>query len=108
MKLIKKLSSLFASTQDSRNLWFFVQCDTCNEIIKGRMDIQNDLSPVYSEGDNGLHYYCRKVIVGSNRCFRPIEVEYRFDSNRKFIDRHIQGGGFVSEDDFLLSQDNPP
>jgi len=41
------------------------------------------------------------VFVGSNRCYRPIEVELTFDKNRRLINEEIKGGEFVSEEDFF-------
>lgn len=97
MALLKKIRSFFGSFETARNYWFYVKCDVCKEVLQGRVDLQNDLSLVYGE-DNQPSYYCRKVLIGSSRCYRPIEVELNFDTNRKLIDRNISGGEFVSED----------
>lgn len=67
--------------------------------------MQNDLSLVYSSDKKETSYYCRKVLVGSNRCFRPIEAEFFFDSNRKLLDRKILGGQFVNEEEYLKYRD---
>ena len=78
-----------------------IKCDFCKEVLKGRVDIHNDLSLVDAEEDQGQAYYCRKVMVGSNRCYRPIEVKFTFDTNRKLKHRQIVGGEFVGEEDYL-------
>ena len=102
MSFLKKLGALFSPpTGDSRSLWLYVKCDKCGEILKGRVDLHNDLSVQYEDSGGGTSYYCRKMFVGSNRCYRPIEVELTFDKNRRLINEEIKGGEFVSEQDFL-------
>ena len=104
MSFLKKLGALFSpSNQDSRSLWIYVKCDKCGEILKGRVDLHNDLSNQYEDSDGGSSYYCRKVFVGSNRCYRPIEVEMDFDKNRRLLSEEIKGGEIVSEEDFLAA-----
>ena len=101
MGLIKKISALLKSPSSNRNYWFYVQCDHCQEVLKGRVDMNNHLSIQYGEGKSGNTYHCRKVMIGSNRCYKPIEVKFTFDAARKLIDRQIKGGKFVTEVDFL-------
>jgi hypothetical protein len=104
MSFLKKLSSLFSSpSSDKRSLWLYVKCDKCGEILKGRVDLYNDLSFDYGETGGGTSYFCRKVFVGSNRCYRPIEVELTFDKNRNLVDQAINGGIFVSKADYQAS-----
>jgi hypothetical protein len=100
MGLISKLSAIFKSPASDRNYWFYVKCDHCQEILKGRVDMHNHLSIRYGEGKSGNTYFCRKVMIGSKRCFKPIEVEFTFDTARKLIDRHAKGGEFVTETDY--------
>ncbi|MBN1311537.1 MAG: hypothetical protein JXB30_08970 [Anaerolineae bacterium] len=59
--------------------------------------MHNDLSAGDGEDTDAGGYYCRKVLMGSRRCFQRIEVKVRFDSNRRLIDRQISGGTFVDE-----------
>ena len=99
MSFLKKLSELFsAPSGDSRSLWLYVKCNKCGEILKGRVDLHNDLSAQYDESGRDTSYYCRKVFVGSNRCYQPIEVELSFDRNRRLVSDEIKGGEIVSED----------
>jgi hypothetical protein len=104
MSLLKKLGSLFSSpSSDSRSLWLYVKCDKCGEILKGRVDLHNDLSANYGESGGGTSYFCRKVFIGSNRCYRPIEVELTFDKNRRVMNEDIKGGELVSEEEYLAA-----
>jgi len=99
VNFLKRLSGLFAGrAQDSEDssFWIAVQCDHCAEVIRTRIDLINDLSAEYGEGESVTTYFCRKVLIGRQRCFRPIEVMLTFDANRKLIDRQITGGKFVA------------
>jgi hypothetical protein len=105
MSFLKKLGSLFsAPARDNRNLWLYVKCDKCGEILKGRVDLYNDLSIQFDDSKRQSSYYCRKVFVGSNRCYQPIEVELSFDKNRQLSGEEIKGGKIVSEEEFLAFQ----
>ena len=100
MDILSKLRELFQPPKKGRNLWFYVRCNVCNEVLQGRIDLFNNLSLQFDEDSGKSVYYCRKVMIGSNRCYKPIEVEYFFDMNRKVIDRRITGGEFVTEQDY--------
>jgi len=97
MNLIKKLSTLLAASQgsDASSYWLVVQCNRCGEIIRARVNLNNDLSVEYDENGNIAGYSCRKVLIGKERCFQSIEVTLRFDVQHKLIDRKITDGKFV-------------
>jgi hypothetical protein len=44
-----------------------------------------------------IGYTCRKVLMGSGRCFQQIEVELTFNANRGITNTEISGGRFVDE-----------
>ena len=99
MKFIKRISSLFAgAAQDNKDssFWITVQCDRCGEVIRTRIDRSNDLSAEYGEGESETAYFCRKVLIGKQGCYLPIEVLLRFDANRSLIEQQITGGKFVA------------
>ncbi len=103
MGFFKKINDFFSSSRsgDASAYWLYIQCDHCGEKIKTRVNLNNDLSIRYAEKDKGDTYFCRKMIIGNQRCYRPIEVEMTFDRNKKLLDRQIKGGQFISEDEFL-------
>ena len=104
MGFLKKLSALFSAPgSDGRSLWLYVKCDKCGEILKGRVDLHNDLSIQYDESGKGSSYFCRKVFIGSKRCYSPIEVELTFDSNRRLQSEDVKGGEIVNEEDYLAA-----
>mgnify|MGYP005834292607 CR=1 FL=1 len=101
---------LFAKHQepdrtDESAYWVYVRCNRCGEIIRSRIDLTNDLSVDYNDEGLGIaKYFCRKILIGSRRCFQPIEVELTFNPQRELIQREISGGVFVSESEYLASQ----
>ena len=100
MSWLKNIRSIFKSPKNDRNYWIYVKCDHCGEALKSRVDMFSDLSIQYGEGKNDISYYSRKVLVGSKRCYRPIEVEFTFDAKRNLVEKQISGGKFLSEDEY--------
>lgn len=92
MGILKKLFSVPTSTQTDF-YYFEVKCSRCGEIIEGRVNLSNDLSPEYDGGRN--IYFGRKVLMGSGLCFQQMEVELKFNPARKLLDRQVSGGEFV-------------
>ena len=97
MGFLKKLASIFTPSSSGRFYPLIVKCNRCGEVVHGEINMANDLSAGNGEDADTGGYYCRKVLMGSQRCFQQIEVQVRFDNNRKLIDLEITGGSFVDE-----------
>jgi hypothetical protein len=99
MRFLDKLRPLFSPQPGSTRLGVAVRCNRCGEVIHAQIDTHNDLSTQY--GQDGPRYFCRKVLMGSgrNRCFQQIVVEYTSDADRSVIDRRIEGGSFLDQED---------
>ena len=95
MKRIHKLKNLFTGSPKDSSFWITVQCGRCGEVIQTRIDLNNDLSTEYGEDERETAYYCRKVLIGKEGCYLPVEIELRFDAGRNLIDKQIRGGKFV-------------
>jgi hypothetical protein len=96
MNFFRKLSSLFTGSvgsHDENSHFITVQCLRCGEIIQSRVNLANDLSLEYGEGEK-MTYFCRKVLMGTQRCFQKVEVTLTFDGNRNLIDRQVTDGKF--------------
>ena len=94
MDFLKKIFSDTPTAREKRYCVFQVKCNHCGEIIEGRVDLDNDLSVEY-ESNNAV-YFGRKVLMGSSgQCFQQIEVELKFNFDRKLLERHSVGGQFV-------------
>lgn len=103
MSFLKKLGAIFSrpsSGGDSYSLYYYVRCHRCREAIKARVDLRNELSSEFGEGEGTQGYYFRKVLIGRGRCFEPIEVTMTFDGRRNMTSREITGGTFITEEEY--------
>ena len=93
MGFFKKLFNNATAAPQKRYYTFNVKCKRCEEIIEGRIDLDNDVS----QTDSGTAYFARKVLMGSgdNHCFQQIEVEMTFSTSRDVVEQNILGGIFV-------------
>jgi len=92
MNLFQKLFG--GSAKPSQRYYIFsVKCNRCGEVIEGRVDLNNDLSVEYEKG--GDVFFARKILIGEKRCFQRIEVELKFNADRKLLEQHIRGGEFA-------------
>lgn len=82
--------------------WLYVRCKRCGEVIKTRLDLQNNLSQNEEGG-----YTAHKTLVGSHLCFERIEVILNFDKNRQLISQDIVHGDFISAEEFEAVQNKP-
>jgi hypothetical protein len=100
MSFLKKISSMFSSParSDERAYWIYARCNRCKEVLKARVDLYNDLSIDY-DGDQ-MSYYCRKVLMGTSRCFQQIEVSLKFDQNRRLVNSQVVGGQLISREEY--------
>ena len=103
MNILKKLGRILASPPPSteRALYLYIQCERCGEKLQARVDMWNELTPEYGEkGDDAASFHCRKVLVGENKCFQPIELKLRFDKKHKLVGKQIQGGKYIEEAEY--------
>ena len=99
MGFFKKFGSFFSAkpAEDQISYYIKVKCNRCGEEIQARINLYNDLSIEYDDSGNTSGYICRKVIVGSQRCYQPIDVSLKFDPKRRLQEKEITGGHFVDE-----------
>ena len=102
MSFLKKIAAALSpkGAGEGDVLWVYVRCDKCGEAIKTRLDLSHDLTPNYSAEGRVTDYVVRKVLIGSQRCFEPIEVKLTFDPQRRVISREIDGGQFISREEY--------
>lgn len=100
MNIFKRLFGSTGSTASSgtkgapgdRGIYFYVQPDGCEEVIRVRIDPMNDLS----ESDDGKTYHVRKLARGV-KCFKGVELEFAFNANKQVIEKDVKGGKLVDE-----------
>ena len=96
MGFLKTITALFSSgaNADRDGYWIYVRCQRCGEVIKTRVNLQQELNP-YDEGG----YIMRKTLVGSQLCFQRVEVILYFDDNRNLVNREIEQGTFIEAEE---------
>ncbi len=92
------LKNLFGGGNQSKDggYYVYVKPKMCQEIVQVRINLSNDLS----QTDDYEGYWCRKV-ASATRCPFQAELTLHFDKSRRLVDREIENGEFVSEEDFL-------
>ena len=92
------LKNLFGGGNRSKDggYYVYIKPKMCQEVVRVRINLNNDLSP--TEDYNG--YWIRKV-ASATRCPFQAEFTLQFDKSRKLVDRMIENGEFVSEEDYL-------
>lgn len=101
MGFLKLLSSLFTPSPQRPSRFVLplrVQCQRCGEILTGEVNLANDLSVEYTDSGGVATYVCRKVIIGTQRCFQPVEVALTFSPQRKRLTQEVTGGTLLPED----------
>ncbi|MEM7117319.1 MAG: hypothetical protein AAF614_33105 [Chloroflexota bacterium] len=78
---------------DKQGIYFHVQCDNCQSVVRVRADKQHDLQ---REG-NGLTWH--KTIVDS-RCFRRMQTVVHLNSNYEVTNSELIGGHYISEEEY--------
>jgi hypothetical protein len=101
VSFFQRLANLFgggSSSDEDRFLTVYVLSHRCREPIEIRVDMHNEVSR--TDDDDG--FYVRKVIhtSGANRCFDQVELELWLDAKRNVINRDVQGGRWLTEDEY--------
>lgn len=77
---------------DRDGVYVYVQPNRCDEVVRVRINRNNDLT----ERDEEAGFYVQKQVRGTV-CFTPVELTVFFDANRSMTDHRITGGVLVDE-----------
>ncbi len=80
-------------------LHLYVRCSKCSSAIHTRIHRMNDLTVEYGDDDTIVGYRLRKEMM-DGRCFRLVYTDLHFDRNRREVSRAIEGGEFISADEY--------
>ncbi len=86
------------SAEDTHALHLYVRCLHCGSPVHTRIDLRNDLNPEY--GDELVEGYLLVKEMMDAKCFRLMRAEVRFDPNRREVSRAIEGGQFISREEY--------
>jgi hypothetical protein len=106
MGLLDSLKRAFAGGPRSRpddGFYYFVRCARCGDRVRVRIAPSSELQQEFAgSGDDPGGYSVRKMVI-DQRCFRPIELRLSFDSRRRETAREIEGGEFITREEFAGS-----
>ncbi len=97
MGLLDRLTSIFSSKPPQEGddaIHIYVECDRCKSKVHVRLDRRHDLSQAEGGG-----YFVRKEIMDS-KCFRLMMAEVMFDGHHRIQSQDLQGGRFISKEEF--------
>jgi hypothetical protein len=94
------LRRLFGGSSPSDGaIHLYVRCARCGAPVHVRVDPRNDLAIEYGEEDDAASYRLIKEIMDS-RCFRLMRADIEYDRSRREINRQIEGGTFISKEEY--------
>lgn len=83
---------------DNYGYHLYIRCKRCSSIVHVRIDLRNDLAADY--GDTAAEGYLLVKEVMDDRCFRLMRAELIFDAKRRETKREVEGGTFVTEEEW--------
>lgn len=86
--------------RDPDGIYLYVRCGRCGQKLKVRADRRFDLLRDMDEGG----YVLRKEMMDST-CFSLMYATVRFDEDYRVVSREIEGGEFITEEEF---SESPP
>jgi hypothetical protein len=111
--LVDTLKSIFgfggggASGTVDRGLYRYVRCNRCQDVVRVRINMANEVSEISDEPDEdagisrpsnpNARYVITKGVVDS-KCFRPMRLTIFFDGRRREIDSEVSGDGEVVDE----------
>ena len=72
---------------DSNALYLYVQPKGCDEVVRVRINLMNDLS----ESDDGQGYIVHKMARGT-KCRQNVEIFLTFNAQRRLVEQQIDDG----------------
>jgi hypothetical protein len=101
MGLRDRLRKFLGSEEADDALHFYVQCDRCGARLHIRVSKQYDLLPDY-QGDAA--YILHKEMM-DDRCFTLMYATVRFDKDYNVLSAEIEGGRFISREEFEAAEE---
>ena len=99
MNLFRRLFGSGAAPVPDNAIHLYVRCNRCGAGVHVRVDPRNDLVIEYDDDDDASGYRLIKEIMDS-RCFRLMRAEIAYDRGRRELNRQIEGGTFISKDEY--------
>lgn len=92
---------------DGRGLYLYVKPNRCEDVVRVRVDMHNDLSL----NDDNSGYWVRKMVSSTNYKCTQVELTLYFDMNRQLKETDAQGGTVVTReayDEWMAAREAQP
>ena len=99
MNFLRRLFGGSGPAASDGAIHLYVRCARCGAPVHVRVDPRNDLVIEYGEEDDAASYRLIKEIMDS-RCFRLMRADIEYDRGRREINREIEGGTFISKEEY--------
>jgi len=100
MKWMERLRQAFGGgSRGEDGIIFYVRCERCGEKLKIRVSRRFEVTRDHDEGG----YVLRKEMM-DGRCFSLMYATIRFDEKYRPVSKEIEGGEFITEEEFLAQQ----
>ena len=109
MGFLDTLKSVFgfgggAGGGPDRGLYLYVRCNRCQDIVRVRVNMANDLQQEYVESSDDVAGYSLTKGIVDSKCFRPMTLTMQFDRRRNELERSVEGGTLVDSDAWEAQQ----
>lgn len=95
-----------SSSGDPHGLYVYVRCGRCQEAVRVRVNLSNDLSEQMADDDSDqvVGYVAEKGVVGNNfMCGQTMRLYLTFDRARRLTDTKVEGGTLITEEDYRVA-----
>ncbi|MCF8008669.1 MAG: hypothetical protein K9K32_02785 [Halanaerobiales bacterium] len=100
MGLFDNIKNIFTTSSDSQIVKVFLKDSKCGNKMKVVLRKGYDIQRIYDDNVEG-NYQVRKVIV-CDKCYNNVVIDLKFDRNYNIIDKNIEDGQFITEEEFDL------
>jgi hypothetical protein len=98
MGFLDSIKRLLSSPQKSNIIEVYLKDDKCGKMLKVILRKSYEISRVYEE-QSDVKYMVNKVVI-CDKCFNRIKFSLGFDKHYNIISRQIEGGSFLSEEEY--------
>ena len=102
MRFLRALFGAGAPAADEA-IHLYVRCAHCGTIVHVRVDPRNELLLEFDDSGMPAGYRLAKEVMDA-RCFRLMRADIQYDRTRRERDRSIDGGTFVTREEYERQQ----
>ena len=101
MDLLRRLFGGQPASDKDEGLYLYVRCGNCGRVLRIRVDKRHDLLTDY---DNGGFTLVKEMM--DDKCFRLMRAEMAFDRAYNVTSQRIEGGTFITREEYEAGVEN--